>query len=111
MEVGNDIFSLDIFTHKADLAVSLVLITTVKVGKRYFEDTAFQTLGSDFYTERGRRIRYKLKCYTKKQLRTQSCSLCHNSFAGISVSEDRRSLDVVKLFLLERVLAAVDKHI
>jgi hypothetical protein len=44
VEVGEDIISVDIFSNKLDLAVSLALITTVKISKRQFEDTTLQTI-------------------------------------------------------------------
>lgn len=46
-EVGHDIIALDILSNQLDLAESLSLIATVKVGKGELEHTALQGLGSD----------------------------------------------------------------
>ena len=84
MEVGDDIVSLYIFSHKLDLSVALSLITTVKVSKGYLKHTTLQALRSDFRTN----------------------SLGDNSSSGIASSKHRRGLDLVGLLSGEGVNAA-----
>lgn len=49
MEVGEAVISLDILDTELDLAVGKVLVI-LEVGEGYFDDAAFEFLGSDFGT-------------------------------------------------------------
>lgn len=49
MEVGDAVESLNILNNKANLSVSLGLVTSIEVGKIELEDSSLQCLRSDFY--------------------------------------------------------------
>ena len=48
VEVGQHVIAVHILTHELDLAVSLALVTSIKVSKRHFKHTTLKTLRSDF---------------------------------------------------------------
>lgn len=52
VEVGHDVGTLHILADQTDLAETLALVTTVKLGKRDLEDTSLQTLRGDLYGKR-----------------------------------------------------------